>query len=144
MAVLLLPSIALFAQVTANFTADAVSGCAPVLVNFTNTSSNASSYTWDFGNGKGANTLHSSALYAQPGIYTVKLTASGVGVPSVKTVNITVYGPPSADFKANKTALCSNEALNFSDLSIAQSAGITGWFWSFGDGQISNAQNPTH
>ena len=142
--ILLLPSIALFAQATANFTADILSGCAPVLVNFTNNSSNATSYSWDLGNGNTSSNMHTSALYAQPGIYTVKLTATGVCAPSIKTATIVVYGPPSAEFKANKTALCGNEALTFTDLSIAQSAGVNAWFWSFGDGQISNAQNPTH
>ena len=142
--ILLLPSIALFAQATANFTADIFSGCAPVLVNFTNNSSNATSYSWDLGNGNTSSNMHTSALYAQPGIYTVKLTATGVGAPNTKTATIVVYGPPSAEFKANKTALCGNEPLTFTDLSIAQSAGVNAWFWSFGDGQISNAQNPTH
>jgi len=121
--ILLLPSIALFAQATANFTADILGGCAPVLVNFTNNSSNATSYSWDLGNGNTSSNMHTSALYAQPGIYTVKLTATGVGAPSIKTATIVVYGPPSAEFKANKTALCGNEPLTFTDLSIAQSAG---------------------
>ncbi len=141
---ILLPNLYLFAQTTANFTADALSGCAPVLINFTNTSSNANSYSWDLGNGKTSNNVHTSALYAQPGIYTVTLTANGVGGSNAKTTTITVYGAPIAELSANKTDLCGNEALKFTDLSIPQSAAVSGWFWSFGDGQISNAQNPTH
>jgi PKD repeat protein len=37
--------------VTANFTVDFNSGCTPLVVHFTNTSTGATSYSWDLGNG---------------------------------------------------------------------------------------------
>ncbi len=40
----------------ANFTASSVNGCSPMTVTFTNTSENASTYSWNFGNGQTLNT----------------------------------------------------------------------------------------
>ena len=114
--ILLLPSIALFAQATANFTADILSGCAPVLVNFTNNSSNATSYSWDLGNGNTSSNMHTSALYAQPGIYTVKLTATGVGATiapaGVQSVSVSVTGLPDNAQAAADAAAEATDAAN--------------------------------
>jgi gliding motility-associated-like protein len=75
---------------TANFTADQTTGFAPLTVNFTNNSASSSSVTgtssitsvWSFGNGTSktttANTTNAgtSALYTQPGTYTVTMFAT--------------------------------------------------------------------
>jgi gliding motility-associated-like protein len=63
----------------AAFTPDITSGIAPLTVQFTNTSTNATSYAWDFGNGNSlnvsnSNTVSSNYLTAQS--YTVWLVAS--------------------------------------------------------------------
>ena len=47
---------------------------------------------------------------------------------------------PVADFAANNTVSCDG-MINFTDLSTQ---GGGNWVWDFGDGTISNAQNPTH
>ncbi len=74
-------------SLTANFTADQVSGFAPLTVNFTNNSASSSSVSgtssvtslWSFGNGTTrtttVNTVNAgtSAVYNQPGTYTVTL-----------------------------------------------------------------------
>ena len=46
-----------------------------VSVSFTNTSSNASSYWWDFGDGNGTTVTNPINYFGSPGIYTVTLTA---------------------------------------------------------------------
>jgi gliding motility-associated-like protein len=75
---------------TANFTADQLSGFAPLTVNFTNNSASSSSVSgtssitsvWSFGNGttktSTLNTANApaSAVYAQAGTYTVTLFAT--------------------------------------------------------------------
>lgn len=61
----------------AGFTVDVVSGVAPLTVQFTNTSINAISYYWDFGDGTASlekNPLH---VYEQTGTYTVLLSIAG-------------------------------------------------------------------
>ena len=46
-------------------------------VNFTNTSTNASTYSWNFGDGATANTANASHTYATSGTYQVKLVVGG-------------------------------------------------------------------
>lgn len=55
------------------------SGYYPLTVNFTNASSNANSYVWDFGNGQTQSTTSTASInstYNTTGTYTVTLTAS--------------------------------------------------------------------
>jgi Leucine-rich repeat (LRR) protein/PKD repeat protein len=59
------------------FSASPVSGCAPLNVNFTNSSTGALSYNWNFGDGNTSSLQNPPAeLYLIPGIYTVELIAS--------------------------------------------------------------------
>ena len=64
----------------------------------------------------------------------------------IKTNYITVAPSPTANFQANLTTACAPATIQFSDLSTTPvgSGTITGWFWDFGDGATSTAQNPTH
>ena len=57
----------------ASFIADVTAGCAPLSVNFTNTSTGANSYSWSFGNSSTSNVFNPSTLYLSPGTYTVTL-----------------------------------------------------------------------
>lgn len=54
-------------------------GTLPAKVNFTSTSSNATSYEWQFGDGTKFQIVQDtiSHLYATPGIYSVQLVAIG-------------------------------------------------------------------
>ncbi|MCX6181387.1 MAG: PKD domain-containing protein [Bacteroidetes bacterium] len=138
-------AITLCAQPIADFTADKSKGCAPVLIKFTNTSTQGPiSYSWDFGNGSTSTEQDPSILFSLPGLYTVKLTSTNVLGSTSKTITIPVYASPSADFQANKTDLCGYSPIHFTDLSVPQSTGIIKWFWSFGDGLFSTQQNPVH
>jgi PKD repeat protein len=65
------------AVVSAGFTADITSTCqAPASVQFTNTSANALSYSWDFGDGSTGTDTNPAHDYIALGTYTVILTAS--------------------------------------------------------------------
>jgi PKD repeat protein len=62
------------------FTADPVSGYAPLTVTFTNTTTGvATGYEWDFGDGATSAITHPTHVYTAPGVYTVILTATGSG-----------------------------------------------------------------
>lgn len=54
------------------------SGYAPADVTYTNTSLNASSYHWDFGNGQTSTETNPVMFYEFPGLYTVTLSVSAV------------------------------------------------------------------
>jgi len=77
---------------TANFTASPTSGAAPLPVTFSNSSTNAVSYSWNFGDGTTDTGQNPSHTYANAGTYTVTLTATGSSgtTPSTKTQTITV------------------------------------------------------
>lgn len=113
------------------------------LVITNNSTGNLTSAFWDFGdNSFSNNTNISSHQYADPGFYDVCLTVmdsiSGCIddtciVASVgNTANLC-----SADFEYTINA----NTISFIDSSLGNP---TKWFWEFGDGTISNLQNPTH
>ena len=65
-------------------------------VTFTNTSSNATSYSWDFGDGSSASTeINPTHTYATTGTYTVTLIASNNCGSDTATTSITVTVPSS-------------------------------------------------
>ncbi len=61
---------------TASFTADPTVGVAPLNVSFTNSSSNATSYNWDFGDGNSSTQENSSHEYLNSGDFEIWLVAS--------------------------------------------------------------------
>lgn len=84
--------------ITADFTASATSGAAPLSVTFTDASTTSGSaavdaWSWDFGNGTTAATEGPhTRVYATPGVYTVTLSARDVslGIADTATATITV------------------------------------------------------
>ncbi len=61
--------------VSAYFTATPESGTPPLIVNFTNGSSNATDYEWSFGDGDSSTAVHPQHEFTQSGSYLVTLTA---------------------------------------------------------------------
>lgn len=135
------------AQPVASFAASPVSGCAPLVVNFTDNSTGAATgWNWDLGNGTQSALQNPSTTYINPGIYSITLTvtnASGTNT-TVKTSYITVYGKPQVNFTVNDSAGCIPFAPVFTDLSTTTFGNITAWEWDFDDGTRSNVQNPAH
>jgi gliding motility-associated-like protein len=77
------------ASVNISFTADQTSGIAPLNVNFTNTSTGATSYSWNFGDGNTATTQDASNIFTASGSYIVTLTSTS-GCPGTYTMEIIV------------------------------------------------------
>ena len=140
-------SFAVKGQIHANFISNTVSGCAPLVVQFSDSSKgNPSSWKWDLGNGTTSILQNPSVAYFQPGTYTVKLMIKNAyGIDSVIKKNyITVYASPVINFKASSVTGCFPLSTTFSDLSTPGSGSITNWQWDFGDGNFSEAKNPDH
>lgn len=134
-----------------SFTANPLSGCVPVCVQFTNTSSIASgsiaSYSWDFGDGNTSGGQDPNYCYIYPGVFDVVLTAtSAANCTATDTMNnlVTVYAYPTALFSCPPTATIYNPTIHFTDHSL----GAISWDWDFGDpgtpNNTSNVQNPNH
>jgi len=133
----------IFSQ-TADFTANITNGCGPLIVEFTDLSTDGpASWNWDFGNGNTSTLQNPGAVYITPGTYTVSLTVSG-GSNEVKTGYIIIYDDPVADFSTTDLLGCAPYEVKFSDLSSAGSGSLTSWSWVFGDGGISSDQHPAY
>lgn len=134
------------AQVIANFTASPIEGCPPLVVSFTNTSTNATSYSWDLGNGTPlTGQTNPQTSYLTAGTYTVTLTAFGPnGTSSQKQMTITVHPLPTVNFTASPLAVCPGGTIQFTDQSVLNVPGGATYLWDFGDGGGSTSQNPAH
>jgi gliding motility-associated-like protein len=81
------------ASIDASFTASPTSGFIPLNVSFTNASSNATAYSWTFGNGSTSTATNTSTTYNTAGVYSVILIATNsAGCIDSDTVDIVVSG----------------------------------------------------
>ncbi|WP_406682473.1 PKD domain-containing protein [Shiella aurantiaca] len=119
----------------------------PLPVNFSDQSgAGVISWLWTFGNGNSSTLQNPSAIYTQPGSYTVTLTiqtASGEKKTEKKDF-IVVSGSPTASFESNSTGGCGPLEVKFTDKSTSGQGSIELREWIFGDGNISTEPNPTH
>ncbi len=131
----------------ANFSMNLTSGYAPLNVQFTDLSKDATGINWDFDNNGVVDSTDRNPIYiyAAQGVYTVNLTASNKNGTNSKLSKITVLEKqivPVADFSASTTSGNAPLTVKFTDKS---SGAPTAWKWSFGDGSPLVAQyNPTH
>ncbi|MBK8620301.1 MAG: PKD domain-containing protein [Saprospiraceae bacterium] len=111
-------------------------------VTFTNTSTNATSYSWDFGDGNLSTATNPVHTYGDDGFYTVVLTAFNSCGPDVFTEIIEIATPPVAGFSANPVSGCVPLSVNFIDES---SSNTIQWIWNFEGGvpETSFSQNPS-
>ncbi|WP_094226822.1 S-layer protein domain-containing protein [Methanolobus psychrotolerans] len=133
----------------AAFSGTPVSGTNPLTVNFTDASTDATAWSWDFGDGNTSAIQSPSHTYVSTGTYDVSLVATNANGtdPETKlsyiTVSAPVSTPPVASFTTNATG---NEGpvpliVQFNDTSTNSP---TSWSWTFGDGGTSTSQNPVH
>lgn len=125
---------------TASFSATPTNGCVPLTVQFTNQSSNASFYSWDFGDGNTSTQVNPTHTFTQDGVFTVQLIVENLnGCTDTVEQNFTVYPLPVAEFTYNSTNTCyTPTTVNF----VNQSTGAVNYAWDFGDGTQSVLTNP--
>jgi gliding motility-associated-like protein len=131
----------------ANFTANTVAGCAPLIVTFKDLSTNSpTAWEWDFGNGTTSSSQNPSSNYYFAGTYTVTLIVKNAsGANAIRQTNyITVYPTPTAKFGENLTTACAPATIQFTDFSVPGGSPIVSWVWAFGDGSGSNLMSPSH
>ncbi len=135
------------AQLKADFSATPISGCAPLLVKFTDSSTGApTAWKWDLGNGTISFVRNPSVTYFNPGKYTIKLVVKTWNNADsvIKTDYIEVFGKPTVKFGSTDTTGCFPLPVQFTDLSTGGGTNVSTWLWDFGDGITSNIQNPSH
>ncbi len=97
---------------------------------------------WDFGDGGTDNHQNPSYTYAAIGQYDVTMTINSLnGCTSTATNTVNVSAKPEAGFIADSA--CIGVPLNFNDTSYAENGSIYKWKWNFGNGSVSNLQNPS-
>ena len=137
------------------FRSDINAGCAPLCVQFRNSSTISSAgsivqWNWDFGDGANENSESPIHCYTKPGTYDVVLTItsnSGCSSSLTKTKYIKVYGTPAAAFDPNpQPTTISNPVIQFTNQTNDKDS-IVSWLWNFGasgDSNTSNAIDPFH
>jgi PKD repeat protein len=111
-------------------------------VNFNNTTTNATSYSWNFGDGSPASTeANPMHTYATDGVYTVTLMAANACGTTTTNGQFTIVTPPTASFAVSPTSGCAPLQVAYTNQS---SANATGFSWSFPGGApaTSTEQNP--
>ncbi len=124
-----------------SFEVDSSEGCVPLTVNFTNNSTGANSYYWNFGDGSSSTEESPSHTYSTEGQYVVQLVVTGNGGNDISDLTITVYPSPTAFFKVvpSEVSIPGDEIKCYN-----QSEGATSFLWNFGDNTTSTLENPTH
>ena len=108
----------------------------------TNSGGSISIWQWDFGNGSSSYSQNPGCGYSSAGTYVVKLkVTNNFGCNDSIVQLVTVISNTVANFTYSTPVL--NQPVQFTDQTVASSP-INQWAWSFGDGNTSSLQNPTH
>lgn len=129
-----------------SFFADPKSGCQPLEVNFSDSSSVNSDFIinwlWDFGDGLGSIGYPAvNHTYNSSGVFDVTiLVTTDKGCQNTKTYNdlIHVYPKPTANFSHTPAVAFSTDMVYFEN----NSTGSISWLWDFGNGDNSFLFNP--
>lgn len=101
------------------------------------------SWTWNFGDGSGSNLPSPNNLYSNTGTYNVTLFISDTtGCSNKDSLTISTYvEAPVAALAVSAGPYCSGIPIDFTSSSTGQDISYQ---WLFGDGGISNEQNPQY
>ena len=132
--------------IMAHFGVDKTEGCHPVTIQFTDSTTGAIDWSWDFGNGKSSTDQHPLYTYLAKGIFDVSLTVENkfgckgtYQLDSIRSVSI----KPQIETRSPLQG-CSPLSVAFEDASLSWGAKSLSWLWDFGDGSISTLQHPVH
>ena len=116
--------------------------CFPGEIQLDNNCYNATSYTWDFGDGNTSTLTTPSHIYGNPGLYNIILVADNPNTCNLSdTISGTaeIYPKPVADFYVLPSGqILLGQTVTFVDSSTNASS----WFWKLGDGNTSISSSP--
>ncbi|MBL4710878.1 MAG: PKD domain-containing protein [Flavobacteriales bacterium] len=134
------------------FIVDQTTGCAPVEIQFTDTSifEGSAQFKWFFGDGDSSNLQNPVHVYENDGFFDVQLilTTTEKCVDTIETTKPSLietdlrFSDNVVDFDFFPKEGCPPLTVQFSDSSFA--GGNIEYFWDFNDGGLSNDQNPTN
>lgn len=129
----------------ANFVLNNNNGCDTLTVGFTDASTGAIAWNWDFGNGNtSSSNTPPTQFYPSPGTYNASLTVTSLNTcTNTITKPVNVFQSPVVSFIP--LSVCENSIATFTDQSTSSpSDPITTWNWNFGNGNTDTTQNPTN
>jgi gliding motility-associated-like protein len=124
----------------ASFTA--TTSCNSFPTQFTDQSTGAVQWKWDFGDASPVdNTASPLHIFPNSGSFNVVLSVTNsFGCVDSSLKKITVLEQPTANFSFKN--VCAKQAVKFDDLTIGNNQ--ASWDWDFGDGTSGTSQNATH
>lgn len=145
-------AINVYPKPTPTFTADPTSGCVPLAVQFTNTTTagagiNITGYNWVFGDGGLATGPNPTRTFVQPGSHFVSLAIT-TNMPSCNVTQvypdfIEAIAQPLASFTISPfPAVACNPPLTVNVTNTSETGNGISYNWNFGNGSTSTSQNP--
>lgn len=143
----------------ADFTMDLHNGCAPITVQMLDLSTSPNpvtdpivSWVWDFGDGSPTFSGQTPPphVYSTIGVYSVTLTATtqnGCTGVEMKVDTVEVGGHSIPDFTVAPPIDCAKSEFMFTNLTTfigTPDPAHISYFWNFGDGGTSTAENPLY
>jgi gliding motility-associated-like protein len=136
--------ITVYPYAVASFTQIPDTGCAPMNVQFTNTSTHATSYIWRFGDNQISTGTSPSHTYSNHGTYTVTLVAIGADgcndSTTFSSIIVDTLPTVTSAFVADTLSGCNPFTVHFTNNSVNG----TTYLWNFGDNTTNDSLNPTH
>jgi gliding motility-associated-like protein len=117
--------------------------CLPAFVNFIDQSTNATTWSWAFGDGQTSTLSNPSNSYVTVGTYNVLLVSgnpNSCNKTDTATKSITILPSPLADFTWSPNPPIPNTPNVFTNTSVA----ATQYLWDFGDGTSSTDKDEVH
>ncbi len=103
---------------------------------------------WDFDDGHFDNVENPSHQFKDKGVYNVTLSISTGTCTSSYSHRLVIQqdfvGTCNAYYTYSVDTTINNKEYNFTSQSSSVGSPIVGYYWNFGDGNISTQQNPTH
>lgn len=141
----IMQQVTVYPNPTASFTDNASLDCAPLIVDFTNTSIGGVSYEWNFGDGTPLDTAFSPShtyqnltQFIDNDLLTLIVTSAN-GCTDTAQKNIVVYPEPQFGFSINPDSGCSPLLVTFPSV-----IGAVDYQWDFGDGTFGSGPTPNH
>ncbi len=139
-------SITVYPKPVPLFTASSNNVCIGQSVQFTNLSTLANSYSWNFGDGTFSTLISPSHSYSTPGLYTVMLTcirtnpSGNVCIDSFPQQIQVSAGLPGLFSVQNAPGLCAPHTVTFVNRNVPSVTTL----WNFGDGTTGTGDSVLH
>tara|TARA_B110000091_G_scaffold58713_1_gene64370 strand:- start:204 stop:1613 length:1410 start_codon:yes stop_codon:yes gene_type:complete len=121
-------------------------GCGTLITEAEELSGDGIEYEWTFNTSpfsySGSTTPE--IIFENPGMYVIQLAVTDeLGCVNNDTEVVTVFESPNVEFSVD--SVCEGNVSSFTNLSIlSENESTIDFTWSFGDGDISDEQNPQH